>query len=197
MVLASFLSSPVLLSLLLSEGPERSGGGLPLVVVPVIIFIILLLLFLSSYFTSTGIAGKRAAETAVPHDSHDAHDDHTAQTDTALQTAVAETAVAVSGPAPSAITTVEAEPAPVKPDDLKIVEGIGPKIEGILHEAGIKTFAQLAAASVSQLEKIVREDAGIRVAFPDTWPEQARLAAEGAWNALEKLQDELKGGRRE
>ncbi|MCB9445833.1 MAG: hypothetical protein H6669_16525 [Ardenticatenaceae bacterium] len=197
MVLASFLSSPVLLSLLLSEGPERSGGGLPLAVVPVIIFIILLLLFLSSYFTSTGIAGKRAAETAVFHDPHDAHDDHTAQTDTALQTAVAETAVAVSEPAPSAITTVEAEPAPVKPDDLKIVEGIGPKIEGILHEAGIKTFAQLAAASVSQLEKIVREDAGIRVAFPDTWPEQARLAADGAWDALEKLQDELKGGRRE
>lgn len=212
MVLASLFSSPVLLSLLLSERPERAGGGLPLAVVPVIILIILLLIFLSSYFTSTGIAGKRVAEMAVPHDSHDGHDDHHAepaavrkesalQTDV-LETAVAvaeekETAVAVSEPAPSAMALVEEELAPVVPDDLKIVEGIGPKIEGILHAAGIQTFAQLAAAPVSQLEKIVREDAGIRVAFPDTWPEQARLAAEGAWDALEKLQDELKGGRRE
>lgn len=86
--------------------------------------------------------------------------------------------------------------APAKPDDLKIVEGIGPKIEEILHEAGIHTFAELAAASVDQLEQIVREDAGIRVAFPDTWPEQARLAAAGKWDVLEALQDDLKGGRR-
>ena len=85
---------------------------------------------------------------------------------------------------------------PVKPDDLKIVEGIGPKIEGILHQAGIATFAELATTSVEKLEQIVREDAGIRVAFPDTWPEQAKLAAAGEWETLEKLQDELKGGRR-
>ena len=92
------------------------------------------------------------------------------------------------------VTLPEVE-APAKPDDLKIVEGIGPKIEGILHDAGIKTFAELAATSVAQLEKIVREDAGIRIAFPDTWPEQARLAAAGEWDTLETLQDELKGGR--
>lgn len=95
------------------------------------------------------------------------------------------------------MTVLEQEPAPAVPDDLKIVEGIGPKIEGILHNAGIQTFAQLAAANVSQLEQIVREDAGIRIAFPDTWPEQARLAAAGNWEALEKLQEELKGGRSE
>ena len=177
MVLASSLMSPVFLTLFrLSEGPERSGGGLPLVVVPVIILIVLLLIFLSSYFTSTGIRGKAAVETAVPHDSHDDHHDEKAET---------------------AVTAAAKEPAPVVPDDLKIVEGIGPKIEEILHEAGIKTFAQLAAASVGQLEQIVREDAGIRIAFPDTWPEQARLAADGKWEALETLQEELKGGRRE
>lgn len=214
MVLMSFLPSSVFLTLFyLSEGPERSGGGLPLAVVPVIILIILLLIFLSSYFASTGIRGKQVGETAVPHDSHDSHaaahrhEESAARTETALQTEVAQTAVAVaeeretavtvSEPAPAAMALVDEEPAPVVPDDLKIVEGIGPKIEVILHDAGIKTFAQLAAAEVSQLEKIVREDAGIRIAFPDTWPEQARLAAHGAWDALEKLQDELKGGRRE
>lgn len=171
MVLVSSLVSPVFLTLLrLSQHPEQNnGGGLPLAVVPVIILIVLLLIFLSSYFTSTGIQGKAVVETAVP----------------------------VSEPAPSAMTLVKEEPAPAAPDDLKIVEGIGPKIEEILHAAGIKTFAQLATTEVSQLEQIVREDAGIRIAFPDTWPEQARLAAAGDWDALEKLQEELKGGRRE
>lgn len=201
MVLVSSLVSPVFLTLLwLSQHPEQdSSGGLPLVVVPVIIFIVLLLIFLSSYFTSTGIQGKPAVATAVPHDFHDDHhaEPVAVRTEAALQTEVAETAVILSEPVPSAITLVEEEPVPVIPDDLKIVEGIGPKIEGILHAAGIKTFAQLAAASVSQLEQIVREDAGIRIAFPDTWPEQARLAAAGNWDALETLQEELKGGRRE
>lgn len=96
----------------------------------------------------------------------------------------------------TAVTIPAEPPTPRQPDDLKKVEGIGPKIERILHEAGILTFTQLAAAEVSHLEKVVREDAGIRVAFPDTWPEQAKLAAGGAWDTLEKLQDDLKGGRR-
>ncbi len=87
-------------------------------------------------------------------------------------------------------------PAPAEPDDLKKIEGIGPKIEKILHDAGIKTFAKLAGTSVAALEKIVREDGGIRVAYPDTWPQQAGLAAAAKWDELERLQDSLKGGRK-
>ena len=87
------------------------------------------------------------------------------------------------------------EPEPIIPDDLRKIEGIGPKISGILNDAGIFTFAQLAAASVAHLHKVVREDAGIRIAHPDTWPEQAQLAADGQWEALEVLQDKLVGGR--
>lgn len=34
---------------------------------------------------------------------------------------------------------------PAEADDLKLISGIGPKIEGILHELGIFTFAQIAA----------------------------------------------------
>ncbi|MCP4419097.1 MAG: hypothetical protein GY805_20980 [Chloroflexi bacterium] len=93
-------------------------------------------------------------------------------------------------------TTNSVTETPTAPDNLKRIEGIGPKIEGILHEAGIFTFSDLGATSVSQLEKIVREDAGIRIAFPKTWPEQAMLAANSKWIELEKLQDDLKGGRR-
>ena len=93
-------------------------------------------------------------------------------------------------------TAVQEEETATQPDDLKIIEGIGPKIEGILHAAGIKKFYQLAATSVTQLEKIGREDGGIRLALQDTCPEQARLAADADWSKLESLQDELKGGRR-
>jgi predicted flap endonuclease-1-like 5' DNA nuclease len=61
------------------------------------------------------------------------------------------------------------------PDDLQRIEGIGPKISGLLQAAGITTFAQLTASDVGRLEQIVRE-AGITIADPTTWPEQARLA---------------------
>ena len=84
---------------------------------------------------------------------------------------------------------------PVKPDDLTIMEGIGPKIASVLQAAGISTFTQLAEADITRLEKIL-QDAGLRLADPATWPEQARLAAEGKWEELKALTDNLKGGRR-
>jgi len=91
----------------------------------------------------------------------------------------------------------EPVPAPPEPDDLKVIEGIGPKISSVLQAAGITTFAQLAGASTGQLEQILEEaDPNLlRLAKPATWPEQARLAAEGRWEELEKLQDELHGGQ--
>jgi predicted flap endonuclease-1-like 5' DNA nuclease len=87
------------------------------------------------------------------------------------------------------------QPVPPTPDDLKRVEGIGPKISDLLQAAGITTFAQLAATDASRLRRTLRE-AGITIADPTTWPEQAALAASGRWDALEALQAELKGGRR-
>ncbi len=103
--------------------------------------------------------------------------------------------IPVEKPAPAA--PPPAKPAaPPQPDDLKVIEGIGPKIASLLADAGITTFAQLAAADVGRLKQILT-DAGLEhLADPTTWPEQARLASAGDWAALEKLQDELKGGRR-
>lgn len=80
-------------------------------------------------------------------------------------------------------------------DDLTRIEGIGPKISSLLQNAGITTFSQLAATETSRLEEILQE-AKLSLANPDTWPEQAKLAAAGEWDTLETLQDELKGGRR-
>jgi predicted flap endonuclease-1-like 5' DNA nuclease len=81
-------------------------------------------------------------------------------------------------------------------DDLKIIEGVGPRIAAILNEAGISSFAQLAAAKPAELQRMLKAG-GLRTpADPATWPEQARLAASGEWKALQKLQERLKGGRK-
>jgi predicted flap endonuclease-1-like 5' DNA nuclease len=102
--------------------------------------------------------------------------------------------------AAEAIPTVEPEPPPApdeppEPDDLKVIEGIGPKISSVFQAAGITTFAQLAAQDPNDLKAILVE-AGIRLGDPTTWPEQASLAAAGTWDELEALQASLTGGRR-
>ena len=83
-----------------------------------------------------------------------------------------------------------------KQDDLKIVEGIGPKIEELFHAADINTWQSLATADPERLSQILK-DAGPRFQMhnPETWPNQARLAAEGKWQELEQYQDLLDGGR--
>ena len=89
-----------------------------------------------------------------------------------------------------------AAPVQVRPDDLEIVEGIGPRIAAILNESGISSFAQLAAARPEELGAMMKA-AGLRIpADPASWPQQARLAAAGEWDALQKMQDRLKGGRK-
>ena len=83
-----------------------------------------------------------------------------------------------------------------KPDDFKKIEGIGPKIAGLLNEEGIITFADLSKAKQATLKKVLA-DAGSRYKMhdPTTWPTQAKLAAAGKTEELKKLQEKLKGGR--
>lgn len=90
----------------------------------------------------------------------------------------------------------EDSPTTPAPDDLRRIEGIGPKISSLLQEAGVSTFAQLAATGITDLKGILSA-AGMRFANPGTWPEQAQLAADEKWDELAALQDELKGGRRD
>jgi predicted flap endonuclease-1-like 5' DNA nuclease len=89
-----------------------------------------------------------------------------------------------------------AQAEPAKPEDLVIIEGIGPKIAGLLQKAGINTFARLATTDVSQIRQILQEAGLANIADPATWPEQAQLAADGNWEALKSLQENLKAGRR-
>lgn len=81
----------------------------------------------------------------------------------------------------------------VEADDLKKIEGIGPKIAETLNAAGILTFADLAKTEVEMISDIIADVKGNHV--PDTWAKQAQLAADGKWEELKKWQDELDGGK--
>ena len=82
-----------------------------------------------------------------------------------------------------------------KADDLKKIEGAGPKAAEALVAAGVDTFAKLAKMKPEAISTILT-DASSRLAHlvTDTWPKQAKLAAEGKWDELAALQEKLDGG---
>jgi hypothetical protein len=81
-------------------------------------------------------------------------------------------------------------------DDLKRIEGIGPKVEKVLNAAGITTFDTLARANGAEVKQLLNS-AGLQMMNPEGWMEQAELAAKGDWKGVERLQNELKGGRKQ
>ncbi|MBT8318455.1 MAG: 50S ribosomal protein L21 [Lutibacter sp.] len=96
-------------------------------------------------------------------------------------------------------TKVATKEAPAKKvakaDDLKKIEGVGPKAAEAMINAGLDTFAKVAKADSKKIAEILTE-ASSRLAHlvTDTWPKQAGLAAEGKWDELKELQDRLDGG---
>ncbi|MDW7992020.1 MAG: helix-hairpin-helix domain-containing protein [Anaerolineae bacterium] len=107
--------------------------------------------------------------------------------------------------APAVETPAEAVPVPEVPrapvaevpaDDLTRLEGIGPKVAQVLASIGITTFKALAEADYDRVKQALVE-AGWPYMDPAGWIEQAKLAAEGRWEELARLQEQLKGGRRE
>jgi large subunit ribosomal protein L21 len=92
-------------------------------------------------------------------------------------------------------TAKKAAPKKAKADDLKKIEGAGPKAAEALVNAGLDTFAKVAKTDAAKLSEILSE-ASSRLSHivTDTWPKQAALAAEGKWDELKELQDRLDGG---
>jgi len=109
---------------------------------------------------------------------------------------VAEEAPVAAEPAVEASEKSAAAKKAPKLDDLKVIEGVGPKIEQLLKDGGINTWAELAAADVERLKEIL-DAAGPRYQIhdPSTWPAQAKFAAAGDWDELKEYQDMLTGGR--
>ncbi len=112
---------------------------------------------------------------------------------TAKKVEKAEKAEKTEKPAEKA--TPKATKTAAKGDDLKKIEGIGPKIAELLNNAGINSFGDLAKTTADKLNEILAE-AGSTFAShnPETWPAQAQLAADGKWDELKELQDRLDGG---
>ncbi len=111
------------------------------------------------------------------------------------EAAAEETSVEEAPAEEAAVEEKAPEAAVATPDALNKLEGIGPKVESVLNAAGIETYAQLANADLENLREVLAA-AKLQMMDPSGWIEQAELAAKGDTDALEKLQDELKGGRR-
>ena len=72
---------------------------------------------------------------------------------------------------------------------LQVIEGIGPKMEGVLKENGISNWSALAASSGADL-KVILDKYGdkYKIIDPNDWPQQARFAMNGDWNGLVSAQ---------
>ncbi|MGY8914499.1 MAG: hypothetical protein ACKVJF_05360 [Flavobacteriales bacterium] len=84
----------------------------------------------------------------------------------------------------------------IKLNDLKVIEGIGPKIEKLFHNFDIKSWENLSEASVKKCQEVL--DSGgdrYRIHNPGSWPMQAKMAHEGKWKALARWQEEHKAGK--
>tara|TARA_R110002167_G_scaffold13570_8_gene56230 strand:- start:6567 stop:7118 length:552 start_codon:yes stop_codon:yes gene_type:complete len=114
----------------------------------------------------------------------------------AVATPLTASPVAAAAFAFDAATAKAAIGKAVKKDDLKVVEGIGPKIAELFHKGGITTWHSLSDAPVARCQEIL-DAAGdrYRIHDPASWPMQAKMAYEGKWTELAKWQDEHKHGK--
>jgi predicted flap endonuclease-1-like 5' DNA nuclease len=170
------------------------------------VLIALVLLAFAAYVIWWWLNRKGEPEVAVPHHAEEVEHPAVAAAGVDLSEPAVPDLKSAEAELPGAVASdedlpqVEARAAaiPVVPDDLTKIEGIGPKIAGVLNAAGITTFGQLAGADPEHLRQILgsADPRLLRLADPATWPEQARLAAAGDWDALRALLATLKGGQR-
>lgn len=99
-------------------------------------------------------------------------------------------------PVAATVAPVVTPPISTKPDNLKLIEGIGPKIEQLLRKEGIQTFRELSTTPAETILRILRA-AGPRFQMhdPGTWPKQAEFAADEKWEELGAFQNALNKGR--
>jgi len=106
---------------------------------------------------------------------------------------VASSTAAVAAAASIATSSsVSSNTKSVSSDNLKKIEGIGPKIEEVLNAAGFIRYEDIQNSNRDALKEVLNA-AGSRYKMhePKSWPAQAELAAKGAWDELSKLQNEI------
>ncbi len=83
----------------------------------------------------------------------------------------------------------------VAPQDLTVIAGIDLRIQEILNQVGIINYKDLIYRSPKELRELLEEYHTSAPIDPATWPEQARLAEQGDWEALEALKKQLVAGQ--
>lgn len=101
-------------------------------------------------------------------------------------------AAPVEEPAAAPVAAVPAQRAGTA-DDLKRLEGIGPKMAAALNAAGITTYAELAVADDATLRSAMAAAKMRRPSTAGTWPRQAQLLADGDEDGFNALARTLKG----
>lgn len=75
-------------------------------------------------------------------------------------------------------------------DDLKRIKGVGPKLEGLLHDLGFYHFDQIAGWSAEEVAWVDENLEGFKGRVSrDEWVAQAKLLAEGGETAFSKKVD--------
>ncbi len=95
-------------------------------------------------------------------------------------------------------TMKAAKPEEVKKtmtNDLKVIDGIGPKMEEVLNGLGYKSYSDLAKAKADNLsKKLVEINGRYKIYDPKLWIAQAKLAAAGKWDKLNDYIADIKKG---
>ncbi len=122
----------------------------------------------------------RAALDGIARSSVDHGADLGAQMEAPVEAVVAAPPVVEAAPVVEATPVEEAAPAAAMftapagdPDDLKKISGVGPVIETKLHALGITKFAQVAAFTAEEIEKVDTELNFKGRIDRDNWLEQA------------------------
>ncbi len=102
-------------------------------------------------------------------------------------------------PKPKAVAKPKPAPKPVIPDNLELLKGIGPKLNGLLKSLGVTSFEQVAnwtATDIADIDAKLGAFAG-RIQR-DNWVDQAKLLSKGDVAGFEKkygsLGSEIKKG---
>jgi predicted flap endonuclease-1-like 5' DNA nuclease len=75
----------------------------------------------------------------------------------------------------------------IKRNDLKIVDGIDPKIEKLLNDHGITDWAKMEMVDMNTLNNLL-QSSGYANLNPQSWPYQSSLARQGKWEELKTFQ---------
>jgi NADH-quinone oxidoreductase subunit E len=78
-------------------------------------------------------------------------------------------------------------PAGVAPDNLQLISGVGPVLEGNLHALGITTWGQVAKLTPEQIAEVEGELGFKGRVLRDRWLEQAEVLARGGVEEYRKI----------